>query len=960
MCEQLQKNKQAETIVATTTTTTTTTTQHTQLQQEDFQRLEIWNVAPEELLKTREEFRQKIVGVHEQANARLLTNVRRQHREVTVAAAAPVLQPPVNVGEETRKQRRERLRKRKEAAKKCPGADEDTYDIVHILKQDLDNRQNSMNKDFTDQCREQGVNGKMLLCMCKGYRTSRRGKPATQEDALNKQMDEEFLEDYLSGDQQLRKPYLDDFVREMLSTKISMDMFAPENFKRNALKLKQLGDKIVYFENLQKENPEYFEALPQVQKDMLNALIPVQVAFVGLLSSHMDMRGVNYNYATYHKSEEALRSGRDRLEMSSTQLEDALKQFEKDSLQVLQREYQRQLAEEEGIKRQEFDDMKREIEENCGPGQRFEKFAGIHFTNRAYLFQYDLVVEARELLQGHPQEYQLNREIVDQLYSDLMKTVDVYADYYYEGKVIDAGIIRNSSVDSEAPPLSHAIQTFFTQSSEKNQEEASKVMGRLAALKDLMRHYLCGLKLSNGAARILAEYGHSDEAAQEYSKDTSVVKGLTQEQMERSGFVSTHFTMLKQDAQAFITAGNGFLYAKDFSGDLVELRPTLPQTVTIDGKAYRLRYNYNLLIKSIVNRILDRKGNLRADAREYASALSMAFANPSYIDLDAREKVEAYCKEQIEKFIVPTAEQLVDDGDLGDFADQMAKIMSKTSVIGGGACRNIGMFPTDALSEALENFVTRMEKMKVPITTRKEQIRKAMRAQGASGDAIQAKIRALDSLYHDAEEAMKQFRRLKDLDLDGQDVALPNTCVCTGDFYEQIGAAFLQSPQKKLRYDYAPNIAAHVRENPQAIVTYLKRKVDGIEAEGHPLHAQLAQVEEHLKTGKDALTQEDFDFLSEHADVQDLKYLTHVAANVGVMPDGRNLIVESYAPTYSQYTVSPFTTQSAVGVYRDGENGMREYYKHDNPFPDKDEFRLIAETMEELIRGNLPGDQAPA
>ena len=94
--------------------------------------------------------------------------------------------------------------------------------------------------------------------------------------------------------------------------------------------------------------------------------------------------------------------------------------------------------------------------------------------------------------------------------------------------------------------------------------------------------------------------------------------------------------------------------------------------------------------------------------------------------------------------------------------------------------------------------------------------------------------------------------------------------------------------------------------------------------------------------------------------VLSLIHISHVAANVGVMPDGRNLIVESYAPTYSQYTVSPFTTQSAVGVYRDGENGMREYYKHDNPFPDKDEFRLIAETMEELIRGNLPGDQAPA
>ena len=943
--------------------------QRAELRQEDFQQMEQWNVPQNQLAETRDAFRQRILAVQTELDASLQAEMHRQHPELAVQRAAPVPEPPVQQQpvEEGFKERRERMKKRKAAAAACPVGNEDTYDMVHDLRQDMTARMNSRNEAVLERCRQARVDTRVMLVMCQGYQTNKKGRPATPEDERKKRLDEQMIDDYLSGDQQRRKPHLDAFVNELLTTPITMDMFAPERFKRDAAKLKLLGDKFVYLENLQRENPDYFEALPQVQKDMLRAQEPLQRAFVGLMAGRFDKLGVNYNLAEYHSLQTPIDMGEQMEEIYTPQFAAALEQFQADSDRAIENEISRQMTEAEQVLAPEYDMAKRTIEENSGPGQEYEKYAGIRFTNRAYFYQYDEIAKYRAMLASHPEAYATHKAIVDQIYTELAKAMDIGADYYFKGKVLSYATDGNPPPGAQgASPLSGRLRSIYFRRLEQHQEEESKVQHRIIGLADLLRHYLEGEKLSFLATVTLAQMGHVTEAAQKRSLEGSVVPGITQEQAEAHGFVSSQYTTTREEAQRMVEASRGFLYARELGAGLAELRPTLPETVEINGKAYPLRSDYNRMVKAIVSRIIDENGELREGAYDYASELGYAFSAMSLVDVTMepqtkKEKLALHYKNAINQFIAPTATELNGGTVPEEFLARLEEIMNCTSVFREdmeGVCMHNALFPVEFLNEALVKFVERVEKTKIPLAERKTQIRTAMEAENRPEAEIQAKLEAVSYLYSDAAAAMEELRKIRDMDPDSPDVPLPNTCICTGKFYSGLRQTLVapEAPLDALEYDYTRDFDARIQAHPQFFVTYMKNNIAGIEAENHPLHAQLAQVEDHLRGGAPNLTPEDIQFLKSNSNMDDYKFGKHIAANVGVMEGGKNLIVESYAPGSGQYTVSPFSIHSTVGVYQNGATGMNEYYSHDNPFVEGRNIQTVVKTMHEILRNELPGD----
>lgn len=482
---ELQQQKQAESRI--------------ELKQEDFQNLEKWNVPQDQIAETREAFRQRIINVQTEIDVALQAEMARQHPEQEVERPAPVAEPPVQqqAVQETRKERKERMRKRKAAAKVCPVGNENTFDMVHDLQRDMAMRKNSRNEAVIARCREAHVDPGLMLVMCQGYQTDKKGRPATPEDAQKKQQDERMIDDYLSGDQQRRKPYLDAFVKELLTTPISMDMFVPERFQRDAARLKLLGDKLSRFEVLLRENPEYFEALPQMQKDMLRALQPVHQSFLILLNGRFQLLGVNYGSGDYIWEKSVIREGEEIEQEYTPQLTEDLKQYERDSEQALQEEVERGMAKADQVLAPEYDEIKRIIEENSGPGQEYEKRAGIRFTNYGYEYQYNMIVEYREMIASHPAEYARHKAIVDQVYAEFAKAVDISADYYYKAMVISDAQGRVPLPGTPgAPLLAGKLRSAYGRRFDQNEAEKTKIEHRIIGLADLLHHYLRGKELS--------------------------------------------------------------------------------------------------------------------------------------------------------------------------------------------------------------------------------------------------------------------------------------------------------------------------------------------------------------------------------------------------------------------------------------------------------------------------------
>ena len=79
-----------------------------------------------------------------------------------------------------------------------------------------------------------------------------------------------------------------------------------------------------------------------------------------------------------------------------------------------------------------------------------------------------------------------------------------------------------------------------------------------------------------------------------------------------------------------------------------------------------------------------------------------------------------------------------------------------------------------------------------------------------------------------------------------------------------------------------------------------------------------------------------------------VKYDYHEAGNAGTMGDGTAITVEAFAAETTQFVVSPLTTHSAVGLYRQGQKGMIGYYQEDDPLPGNAEMEAYIKAKQDL------------
>lgn len=243
-------------------------------------------------------------------NRDLWASIQQSFSETAVSRTADVPHPPVQepVARESRKQRRERLKKQELARKLCPVGDEHTINLSNAIKTAIRMRGNSF--DLVKDCKKRawalGLDEKMLLAYCRGYRKNIWGRPAAKKDRKAAKEDRAFLEAFLTGRPEDRLPYLEQATREIISMRFTPEMISPENIVKNLPELRNMTEKMTSFEMMMKANPEYFNGLDDLTKDLIAANSRMCANFSMFLAAFLGSRGIDYNFGNIlgHKEEE--------------------------------------------------------------------------------------------------------------------------------------------------------------------------------------------------------------------------------------------------------------------------------------------------------------------------------------------------------------------------------------------------------------------------------------------------------------------------------------------------------------------------------------------------------------------------------------------------------------------------------------------------------------------------------
>jgi acyl carrier protein phosphodiesterase len=150
------------------------------------------------------------------------------------------------------------------------------------------------------------VDMRMIRIFTRGYEVNEDGEPLTEQDRANREADMNFVQDYMSGDMERRRSHLDRITQEMLSLDVGEETLEEEYIREHPYEIHRAQQRMVYFENMVRENPDYYNSLPRATRARLRHRFSIFAPFLNTQSSAIGARGIEYNRGRlYRKGEEA-------------------------------------------------------------------------------------------------------------------------------------------------------------------------------------------------------------------------------------------------------------------------------------------------------------------------------------------------------------------------------------------------------------------------------------------------------------------------------------------------------------------------------------------------------------------------------------------------------------------------------------------------------------------------------
>lgn len=455
--------------------------------------------------------------------------------------------------------------------------------------------------------------------------------------------------------------------------------------------------------------------------------------------------------------------------------------------------------------------------------------------------------------------------------------------------------------------------------------------------------------------------------AERITIEHQVVRDATVEQVKKYGCASYKQIVTIEEAKKVVEESGGFLYYKEVQPGLAELRPTLPETIKLENvkKEIPLRRTYNILISKLAQSIVDEKGNLLQNAVENAEKLEEALKTIGKEDKQKRkDKIAVLKKAGIDNktisYIELYAKQYTEDDSytfipreiLEDFCNMVSNISCLGDMSEDGIRKKQEEFEQQFLKENNEEKLTEIQK---------------------------SQLSAIPNMYEEAKVALQEMAKLRNLDPDTKDVALPNACSANAIFQERNRILVGKNQEKRIKYQ----TSSHFEKNLKIYAQFIEDNMGWL-SKGRFTEKQkklyLASVREAKKIIEEiekgeVITQEKEEQLQKakermqmilEGENSPIKYDYHQLGVVGTISNEIGSItytIETFAAEIKQYVVSPFTQKVAIGRYKgkpDEGNfptrthkGVDAYYNCDNPLANGEE-RILAEMKKKIRKNNNP------
>ena len=460
----------------------------------------------------------------------------------------------------------------------------------------------------------------------------------------------------------------------------------------------------------------------------------------------------------------------------------------------------------------------------------------------------------------------------------------------------------------------------------------------------------------------------SQAKADELSEKQGLYRGITDKDWESKGGCSYNYVLNTKEAERIVKKSDGFLCASKLKTAPGEtpvagvrvLRPSLPEKMKIGNKEIPVRRTYNLFMKTFVSLITNPDGSFNVSG-DYEPVIDIFDEISSMIplmrnnDRDLMQgkltvlflpKMREILKE---KYITKELEEAIHDEGLSEeerrkagttYSDLIARVMAESTQ----ACEDIldivfniqsrRLFPDEI---ATLNIVNILEYL---IRFRPEQIIAQIREMTFGGikPTDMEIIKAVEGVYADIESCFAALKSVRDLDIDGEEVPVPNACSANAPFV--FGFKNINREKKDNDYIRYTN-KAYILAKPEKVRQYLIKNMDNLAAS-----VDLREGEKlgYLKTLNDMdfkdqsftdIYDKDMPHVDKYIDqlspqIQELvriamnftNYEYHQAACIISDDEDGTWTTEAFAAEDAQLVVEPLTFHAGVGHYSGRKNSF--------------------------------------
>jgi hypothetical protein len=191
------------------------------------------------------------------------------------------------------KQRKKEERQTKAAKRLSPYADYRSEAAMNALLAERDRRENVLtdNRDLLDQTTND-KDRRLLTTFCRGYETD--PEKMSEQDIQNKDLDRQFVDDYLSRDLQRRTPHLRRMTEEALSLRLTPAMLSEEYILTHPIEMLYIVKKFTSLDDIvrDKVNKPFFDNLPAPTDSLFRARMEVMKGLGAYVTTTLKLRGV--------------------------------------------------------------------------------------------------------------------------------------------------------------------------------------------------------------------------------------------------------------------------------------------------------------------------------------------------------------------------------------------------------------------------------------------------------------------------------------------------------------------------------------------------------------------------------------------------------------------------------------------------------------------------------------------